>query len=1419
MRSLLHWHRWVSLVLAGSLIGVGAAAEFALAQTVEPPEGRLDENEVRHDIRTLQRDLRSRFRLFGQGDRATTGMRPTGQMEMFMTNTGIVDAADLNMDSQPNLSGCAACTGQGFNQYFDVSPLFAAPQSEWLRFRELVPSLYNATGGGWTVSRNGPSDGFREILASDNQFGVLFSGVSSTDDASCLDHSGEKDGSLSTGMTLLAGSNCPPTWPLSGGVPTWLGASPVSLDAYEQTQGVWASDFSFDWWRIDPTLIDRSKFFGNFQTYGAYDDFNSDMIGRFGNVVPTGSGDPDDQGWPLGIRTEFDAFTFALPTVSNSLVWRAIIINETEKVYGVGLDYEKLYLGYTFQPIRAQESSFYMEVWRGAILTAEGGTGNPNCPGVAPPNVGGIDCVGDPGFDRGATGAVVLKSPIGDLRNVLFTCSTGENAQRAAERAIPCSSDEFYDPGNVHAGDTITYNHFRMCPYGSMCSSETYFAGSDRQDFGAIASTVEDILNGRDIGDMSDGFQYGTFRNPNFPQQPTPHAFWVPGTWDYTANGTGAPDTLFVQTCYGAPGTGRENRSDACVVTWSDTMPVGELGNPAYNNQEGNCAWFSVGPFQLAAGDTTALVIATVAGPDSASFEAEVNNIIDLYMNFYLSPEAPPKVTVLGADVTVEDPALGRGRGEVTLFWDDASDDFVDPFLEDFADKLAAAAGGDLARIKALNPDLEDRIRERARDNLEEILLFKSCDGGSTFTINDQQEGVLDCDGDPATDVEGRQLGAGWQAYAVLPVDAAGDAPNSFVDELVTPGFSYLYVVGGQSRGATFAIVDSLDVDGDGFFDRIAPDSLVLAPSLMNPLATSTTEPNVVSVYVPATVQAGSQQNQAVVLPESDFALVDASEVRFTGADVVEARYRTIAGNQFEVVEVDVADERLSTQVVARDVVFATSDLMTAADVVIDSTALSTGNPNGVNMAGTYTSKTETVSPPDTTTTVWVMDGLGILLYRDDTGEPLIVSTFLDGEKTTPASFLNRRPVDDFIGFPGFVVTVDDTDAGDYESQTYELGVGGPAIATTVLPTVGWDDQNSVANQAGGISAFGRYDISWVGHTFGPSSPFQINRERPSETRDAFVASMEARAVGQVGRVDAEAAAAISSATGTTVTTDDLVAVEVPFTVANSSFERTVDVAMSRRPGSASRILLGNPGTGDTISVAVPDDTWVPGDRLFFIETVSLDSVADVGGSEAVVLDGSGQPIRVQRTVATFAPAVLSCRSAPRESCNPVVGLGVTGGGDWISNFEGQNLAVQYIAPVGLADQVAFDVEAAISGSDVIDAGGDISAQMDSIKVVPNPYVMYSRYQIATATQDDARLMFTHLPPEGTLRIFTVTGQFVQQITWGPEDLAGNGDLFWNMRTREGTDAASGLYLFVVEARNPATNQMLKKISKFVIIR
>jgi hypothetical protein len=83
-------------------------------------------------------------------------------------------------------------------------------------------------------------------------------------------------------------------------------------------------------------------------------------------------------------------------------------------------------------------------------------------------------------------------------------------------------------------------------------------------------------------------------------------------------------------------------------------------------------------------------------------------------------------------------------------------------------------------------------------------------------------------------------------------------------------------------------------------------------------------------------------------------------------------------------------------------------------------------------------------------------------------------------------------------------------------------------------------------------------------------------------------------------------------------------------------------------------------------------------------------------------------------------------------------------------------------------------------------------------------------------------VLFTNLPATGTLRIYTVAGQFVQQITFTPDDLEGAGDLFFNLRTREGSDMASGLYLWVLNAPSDPTNATstpLRAAGKFVIIR
>ncbi|MGH7546422.1 MAG: hypothetical protein ACREKI_09595 [Gemmatimonadota bacterium] len=332
----------------------------------------------------------SQFTLFGTADRAVTGMRPKGQMEYYVTNTGIVDGAFLPMDTGPDLHGCVKCP---VRKWFDISPMYAASKRDWERFREDVPSLGRALGGGWSASRNFPTLGLRDFEASDGQLGVLFSGATSTQgDRACTDFSGAgpAENNMARGLTLLAGSDCLPTWPLVDGFPTFRGSPPMSQNAFRATQAAQGQAFGFDWWGVDPTLVDSTLFFGHSQTYGAFDDYNSGLIGRFGDVVPGGTGAPTVEGRPLGIRTEFDAFVFPIPGVSNSLFWRTLIIkNETEKVYGVPLDYENLYVGYTMPPTSAgDEHAFYAEVWRGTLIAVHSGTGSPPCPGTPPPNGG-----------------------------------------------------------------------------------------------------------------------------------------------------------------------------------------------------------------------------------------------------------------------------------------------------------------------------------------------------------------------------------------------------------------------------------------------------------------------------------------------------------------------------------------------------------------------------------------------------------------------------------------------------------------------------------------------------------------------------------------------------------------------------------------------------------------------------------------------------------------------------------------------------------------------------------------------------------------------------------------------------------------------------------------------------------------------
>ena len=75
------------------------------------------------------------------------------------------------------------------------------------------------------------------------------------------------------------------------------------------------------------------------------------------------------------------------------------------------------------------------------------------------------------------------------------------------------------------------------------------------------------------------------------------------------------------------------------------------------------------------------------------------------------------------------------------------------------------------------------------------------------------------------------------------------------------------------------------------------------------------------------------------------------------------------------------------------------------------------------------------------------------------------------------------------------------------------------------------------------------------------------------------------------------------------------------------------------------------------------------------------------------------------------------------------------------------------------------------------------------------------------------RLIFDRLPQKCTIKIYTITGEFVSKITHGSSDNL-RGTAHWDLKNLGGQVVYPGLYLYVVEAED-----LQPKFGKFVIIR
>ncbi|UCE20267.1 MAG: T9SS type A sorting domain-containing protein [Gemmatimonadota bacterium] len=104
---------------------------------------------------------------------------------------------------------------------------------------------------------------------------------------------------------------------------------------------------------------------------------------------------------------------------------------------------------------------------------------------------------------------------------------------------------------------------------------------------------------------------------------------------------------------------------------------------------------------------------------------------------------------------------------------------------------------------------------------------------------------------------------------------------------------------------------------------------------------------------------------------------------------------------------------------------------------------------------------------------------------------------------------------------------------------------------------------------------------------------------------------------------------------------------------------------------------------------------------------------------------------------------------------------------------------------------------------------GDPTPSVDSVKVVPNPYLGTAKWE----RQYHDKIMFINLPPVCKISIFTLTGDLVYEIYHDQNSsFAGADSEEWDLISRNDQSVVSGLYLYVVETPNE------KRIDKFVIL-
>jgi hypothetical protein len=104
---------------------------------------------------------------------------------------------------------------------------------------------------------------------------------------------------------------------------------------------------------------------------------------------------------------------------------------------------------------------------------------------------------------------------------------------------------------------------------------------------------------------------------------------------------------------------------------------------------------------------------------------------------------------------------------------------------------------------------------------------------------------------------------------------------------------------------------------------------------------------------------------------------------------------------------------------------------------------------------------------------------------------------------------------------------------------------------------------------------------------------------------------------------------------------------------------------------------------------------------------------------------------------------------------------------------------------------------------------------LDQIAVVPNPYVGAASWEEALrfrSGRGERKIYFIHLPRRCTIRIYTISGHHVHTLEH--DSTIDDGQIPWNLLSKDGMDIAYGVYIYHVDA--PGIGE---KIGRFAVIK